>query len=292
MVCRVPGEDGEDKKIGLLVPVEIRVRQDQGYTGPYGSKSLYQIPRPENGEIKGEVFSLWEEEEAYVTIGGVLGDMIENGTLPANSVKWSAPGHTDVTDKKEFKVEWATAGQKEVRLELLGSEHLIHFTVPDVGSIGISNPLLLADLAAQELLLIRNKGIEVRNAVDAKYGTTGGTGGARQDAIRHSTWNAVMGNLLGQQKALLASTANEYTGKVDAKAIASNATMDLNNNYEGALRGHLQFGQSLTTQQLMEQMEAAYDAGNVLIKWTPETSTVNDHHGILRWSTGEKLFNE
>jgi hypothetical protein len=68
--------------------------------------------------------------------------------------------------------------------------------------------------------------------------------------------------------------------------------MDLNNNYEGALRGHLQFGQNLTIQQLMDQMEALYDAGNALIKWIPDTNTVNDHHGMLRWSTGERLFNE
>jgi hypothetical protein len=282
-----------------LLPIEVRVRQDQGYTGPHGSKSLYQEPRPENGLIKGEVFALWDNEnppganeEAYITISGELGDLIDNGDLPENSIKWEAPAHTDAFDESEFRVEWGATGQKEVKLTLLDKTILVHFTVPDVGSIGISNPLLLADLAAQELLLIRNKGIEVRDAVDAKYGTTGGTGGARQDAIRHSTWNAVIGNLLGQQKALLASTANEYTGKVDAAAISSNAVMDLNNNYEGALRGHLQFGQNLTIQQLMDQMEALYDAGNALIKWIPDTNTVNDHHGMLRWSTGERLFNE
>jgi len=282
-----------------ILPIEVRIRQDQGYTGPHGSKSLYQEPRPENGLIKGEVFALWDNEdpsganeEAYVTIGGDLGSFIDDEALPANSVKWEAPAHTDVFDEREFRVDWGSTGQKEVKLKLFDKTILVHITVPDVGSIGINNPLLLADLAAQELLLIRDKGIEVRDAVDAKYGTTGGTGGARQDAIRHSTWNAVIGNLLGLQKALLASTANEYTGKVDAAAISSNAVMDLNNNYEGALRGHLQFGQTLTTQQLMDQMEALYDAGNALIKWIPDTNTVNDHHGMLRWSTGEKLFND
>lgn len=282
-----------------VLPIEVRVRQDQGYTGPHGSKSLYQEPRPENGLIKGEVFALWDNEdpsganeEAYVTIGGDLGSFIDDEALPENSVKWEAPAHTDVFDEREFRVDWGSTGQKEVKLTLFDKTILVHITVPDVGSIGINNPLLLADLAAQELLLIRDKGIEVRDAVDAKYGTTGGTGGARQDAIRHSTWNAVIGNLLGLQKALLASTANEYTGKVDAAAISSNAVMDLNNNYEGALRGHLQFGQSLTTQQLMDQMEALYNAGNALIKWIPDANTVNDHHGMLRWSTGEKLFND
>ena len=282
-----------------LLPIEVRVRQDQGYTGPHGSKSLYQEPRPENGLIKGEVFALWDNEnppganeEAYITIGGELGDLIDNGDLPENSIKWEAPAHTDAFDESEFRVEWGTTGQKEVKLTLLDKTILVHITVPDVGSIGISNPLLLFDLSLTELLLIEDKGEEVRDAVDAKYGTTGGTGGARQDAIRHSTWNAVVANILGMQKALLASTANEYTGKVDAAAISSNAVMDLNNNYEGALRGHLQFGQSLTTQQLMDQMEALYDAGNALIKWIPDTNTVNDHHGMLRWSTGEKLFNE
>jgi hypothetical protein len=282
-----------------LLPIEVRVRQNQGYTGPHGSASLYQQPRPENGLIKGEVFALWDNEddpdaneEAYITIGGELGSLIDYGDLPENSIKWEAPDHTNTFDESEFRVEWGTTGQKEVTLTLLDKTILVHFTVPDVGSIGISSPLLLADLALQELLLIRDKGIEVRDAVDLKYGTTGGTGGARQDAIRHSTWNAVIGNLLGQQKALLASTANEYTGKVDAAAISSNAVMDINNNFEGALRGHLQFGQSLTIQQLMDQMEALYDAGNALIKWIPDTNTVNSHHGMLRWSTGERLFNE
>jgi hypothetical protein len=282
-----------------LLPIEIRVRQDQGYTGPHGSKSLYQVPRPENGLIKGEVFSLWDNEnppganeEAYITIGGELGEMIDNGDLPDNSIKWEAPDHATTFNESEFRVEWGATGQKEVKLTVIDKVTLIHFTVPDVGSIGISNPILLADLSLTELLLIKNKGEAVRDAVDAKYGTTGGTGGARQDAIRHSTWNAVVANILGIQKALLASTANEYTGKVDASAISSNAVMDMNNNFEGATRGNLQFGQNLTIQDFMDQMEALYDAGNALIKWIPDTNTVNDHHGMLRWSTGGKLFNE
>jgi len=282
-----------------LLPIEIRVRQDQGYTGPHGSKSLYEVPRPENGLIKGEVFSLWDNEnpsganeEAYITVGGELGDMIDNGDLPDNSIKWEAPDHTTTFDEREFRVEWGATGQKEVKLTIIDKLTKVHITVPDVGFFGRNNPLLLLELSLTELLLVEDKGIEVRDAVDTKYGTTGGTGGARQDAIRHSTWNAVVANILGLQKARVASTANEYTGKVDGRAIASNAVMDLNNNYEGALRGHLQFGQNLTMQQLMDQMEALYDAGNALIKWIPDTNTVEDHHGMLRWSTGERLFNE
>lgn len=273
-----------------LLPVEVRVRQDEGHTGPHGSKSLYQTPRPENGNIKGEVFSLWEDEEAYVTIGGALGDMIENGNLPANSVKWSAPDHTDVTDKKEFKVEWATKGQREVKLELFGSEHLIHFTVPDVGVMGRTNVVLVQFIGITDLGYIWGAGQSARDVVDAKYGTTGATGGTRQDAIRHSTWNAVVAHRLGLNRTIMATTANEYTGKMDAKAIASNATMDLNNNYEGALKGYLQMGQPLTLQQFMDQLEAAYNAGNSLIKWIPDANTVEAHHGMLRWSDGKKLF--
>jgi hypothetical protein len=288
-------------RIGLVFPVEIRVRQDPGYTGPHGSKSLYQEPRPQNGFIKGEVFSLWDNEnppganeEAYVTIGGGLGELIDNGHLPANSVKWEAPGHSTTFDESEFRVEWGATGQKEVKLTVFGEALLIHFTVPDVGSFGRNSPILLVDVSLTELLLIEDRGEEVRDAVAAKYGTTGGTGGARQDAIRHSTWNAVVANILGLEKTLLASRANEYTGKVDAqpRAIASNTVMDLNNNYEGAIRGHLQLGHNLTMLQFMDQMEALYDAGNALIKWIPHTNTVEEHHGMLRWSTGERLFDE
>lgn len=128
-------------------------------------------------------------------------------------------------------------------------------------------------------------------AVDAKYGTTGATGGTRQDAIRHSTWNCVLAHRLGLNKTGMAATANEYTGKMDNAAISSNSVMDMNNNMRGALKGSVQINPILTLEQAMNLMEGLYDGGNSLKKWIPDNNTVENHHGMLRWSNGQKPFN-
>ena len=88
---------------------------------------------------------------------------------------------------------------------------------------------------------------------------------------------------------MLATTANEYTGKMDNGAISSNTVMDLNNNYQGALHGQLQTTE-LTLHQAINAMEEQYDAGNSLIKWIPDNTSVETHHGMVRWSNGPTLF--
>lgn len=177
-----------------------------------------------------------------------------------------------------------------MKLNLLGAEQIIHFTVPDVGVMGRTHPNVVAIIGITDLGYIWGAGTSAREAVMAKYGQSPGTGGARQDAIRHSTWNCVVAQRLGLNRTVLATTANEYTSKMDMAGISSNSVMDLNNNYQGALHGQLQTTE-LTLQQAIEAMELQYDSGNVLIKWIPESNSVENHHGMVRWSNGPALFN-
>ena len=279
-----------------LEPIELRVRQNVGHTGPWGSKSLYEVPKPLNGDIIGEVFSLWNTEEAYVTVGGSIATLIGSGDMEEDAVVWSAPDHTDVKDTSEFRVEWTTFGNKEVEFEFSGTTYLIHFAVPDVGSIGRTNPFLVQYIGLVDLHYIWQAGTSAKQAVDAKYGTTPSTGGTRQDAIRHSTWNAVVANRLGIARTKAATTANEYTGKHSANAIASNTVMDLHNNHTGALFGDLLLatGKVIPANQsvtyFIGQMERYYDNGNHLLKWIRDTDTVESHYGMLRWSDDRRLF--
>jgi hypothetical protein len=100
----------------------------------------------------------------------------------------------------------------------------------------------------------------------------------------------VVAQKLGLNRTVLATTANEYTSKMDMAGISSNTVMDLNNNYQGALHGQLQTIE-LTLQQAIAAMEGQYDAGNSLIKWIPDNHSVETHHGMVRWSNGPTLFN-
>jgi hypothetical protein len=281
--------DGVSIYVSLL-PVEIRVRQDKGKKGPHGSPVMYETPRPQNGDIRGELFSLWPNEEAYVTIVEPLGNIIDAGDFPDDMVEWSSPDLATVMNKKEYKVIWTKTGLKVVKLMIAGKEFKIRINVPDVGKWDRTSDKIRELVGDANLAAVWVFGTNSMEKVELKYGVGAGAGGTKQDAVRHSTWNAATAQLLGLAKTILATTANEYHGKHSASAFSSNATMDLHNNLFGASVGS-QTPVAVTLDQWIIEMENIFDQGS-LHAWTPPANNVSSHFHMLRYSTQAKIFND
>ena len=134
--------------------------------------------------------------------------------------------------------------------------------------------------------MVWQNGHDVGAAVAERYGKSGSEGGARQDAIRHSTWNAVCAQIIGQGDTFAATKANEHFGKHQKKAFSSNATMDLQNNWTGAAT---YVGTDRDLQGWITELEAVYDLG-FLFRWEPPEKNVSSHDHMMRKSTGAKIF--
>ncbi len=272
-----------------LLPVEIRVRQNN-VLGPHGSQPAYFPAKPDDGNVAGELFALWPNEEAFVSLGGVLGDLVDAGGLPENFVQWSGPGLPNKNNEREFRVGWADSGLKVVTLMIGGCEFKIRLNVPDTATMKLNSDELKA-LVGGAWITAGIYGVLTRNKVAAKYGADGAHGGTKQDAIRHSTWNAVTAQLIGREITLIITTANEHTGRFDQNALASNCTMDLfNNDYGATVGGNLAAtGSTIGADDWISVLETAFAAGE-LRAWTPPEKTVTTHDNILRKSDQTKIF--
>jgi len=254
----------------LLLPVEVRVRQDPGYIGPFGKPAMYETPRPDNGDAVGELFSLWEGEQAFVTIGGALGDLIDQGNLPANTVQWSEADLPNMADVKEYPVSWATTGIKIVTLNIAGEEFKIHINIPPTGMFRLDDQALKDAVGAlTNYPLILALGVKARNNVQLVTGETPGQGSTRQDALRHSTWNLLAAAAVGANKTLMVTTANEHSGKEGATLFEVGGT-------------------EVDTMDAINLMEQYFDDAR-LRAWTPPENSVSSHHHILRKSDRTKI---
>ncbi len=274
-----------------LLPMELRVRQDN-VPGPHGSPPMYATPRPDDGNAVGELFSLWPAEEAYVTLGGALADLIQAGNLPANFVKWSAPDLPNKTNEKEYKVHWNNSGLKVVKLEIGGQEFLIRINVPDTGSMKLHDDALKNHVGLANWALCGALGVKARTNVALWTGESPENGGTRQDALRHSLWNMLSAAAIGLDKTIAITTANEHTGRMDQAAYSSNTTMDLFNNGRGAAEGAALYqpgGTQVDTLVGFNHMKQIFDNAG-LRAWTPPANNVSNHHHMLRKSDQTTIY--
>jgi hypothetical protein len=279
-------------KTGILLPVELRVRQNAGHTGPHGSGAMYSTPRPDNGQPWGELFSLWENEESYLTIGGALGALVDAGSVPAGFVKWSSAEVAPATNQKEYRVIWNTTGQKEVKLEIGSQEFIVRFNIPNTGTWRLHDDALKNHVGLDNWALCGALGLKARNNVQLLSGQDPGTGDTKQDALRHSTWNLLSAAAIGKPKTIVITTGNEHSGRLDQAAFSSNSTMDLFNNDRGGTEGAALFqpgGTQVDTLAAIKHMRLIYEAGN-LRAWTPYENNVNTHHHIIRKSDQKTIF--
>jgi hypothetical protein len=293
-----------------LLPVEVRMIQT--VNGPHGSAPMYATPQPLDGNSVGELFSLWPTEKGTFVLAEPLAGMIIRNELPAGFVKWSNPdpsqplgGQGEVSGKadvSEFEVKWAFSGLKEIKLEVGTHIYNLNVNIPATGQFDLDTNL--ASMSHLQVLVgtiefagILSVGVGVRSAVETKYGENGGNGGTRQDAIRHSTWNAASAENFGKWKTIMVSTANERRGRYHEVAFSSNSTMDLYNNNVGANAGELEFNtppnRSIieSIAGMMDAMETKFSSGE-LWAWTPPNSTVWTHANLIRKSNQIKIFGQ
>jgi len=219
--------------------------------------------------------------------------MVDQNKLPAGTVKWSGDELQAEEDVSEFKVEWSSHGMKVVTLKIASTTITLHFNVPDTGTLNRDDNALLQQIGILCYGTIGINGVAAINRVEAKYGTTASTGGTRQDAIRHSTWNAISAQACGAAFTRAFTTANERTGQYQQVALASNTTMDLHNNSVGIEAGELLFGTNtpMEVDDWIERMEEKFDNAE-LWAWTPPNNSVSSHDNILRKSDQSKIFEE
>ena len=276
------------KRANILLPVEVRIVQYED--GPHGSKPMYSIPKPDYGDPVGELFSLWPNEKATFEIGAPLGFLIDSSGFKSGSVKWSADDITMKNDTAYFDVQWSTSGMKQVHLEFGSLKLDLHVSIPNTGSLDLSQNVvddqpLIRQIGLDVYVNIGLIGNRAQQAVAVRYFAKPGT---KQDAIRHSTWNACSAVSYGKFKTLLVTTANEYHGQHSDKALASNTTMDLHNNEVGATAGDAHFNTLplKSMDELIREMETKFSNGD-LWAWTPPNADVFFHDNILRKSNME-----
>lgn len=277
-----------------LLPVEVRAFQD--VYGPHGSPPMYLL-KPDDGQPFGDLLSVWPGEKMTFYIGEPIAGMLRQNLLPAEMIKWRADGIFPLSNTEDFEVQWSTPGLKHVNLQVGSATFKLYVNVPDTGAIDFkSDPSqdgpLIAAIGFAEYTAIALAGLEIQQRVINRYGQTGGTGGTKQDAIRHSSWNAFgawhVG--VGKAKMITFSTANEYHGRYFAAGFASNTTMDLHNNDHGATTGGLFMGiPTATAEGWIDTMEQEYDLGKLRI-WTPPNANVNNHSHVLKKSDGKRIF--
>ena len=277
-----------------FLPVEVRAFQDED--GPHGSAPMYAPPRPDDGQPFGDLLALWPSEKAIFRIGDPLATMLAGNQLPAGTVKWTGDDIPEQANVGEIEVQYWTPGLKHINLQIGASNYRLYVNVPETGNLDLTgNPLTDQALIAQVGLIDYGKigasGVQMRNRVAIRYGQDGGTGGTRQDAIRHSSWNAFAAEQVGKAKTIIVTTANEFHGRYFAAAFASNCTMDLHNNDVGATAGNAYFGTTPLKfpEELIDEMEAKFDAGE-LWAWTPPNANVNTHWHILKKSKRAKIL--
>ena len=238
--------------------------------------------------------SAWVNEKITFGVAEPLAGMISRNEFPAGTVKWTADGLPSQNDVNTFDVQWTSPGLKHVNLQIGSAIFHLYVNVPDTLTLDYSgNPLndasLILAIGSFSYGTISGAGLTAKNAVEITYGQTSGTGGTRQDAIRHSTWNAIGAALAGKTKMIIFSTANEHNGQFSKVALASNTTMDLFNNDVGATVGNSYFNSPNPLPNLMAQMELKFDAGD-LRAWTPKNATVFQHSSIIKKSDETKIF--
>lgn len=281
----------------ILLPLEVRAFQDED--GPHGSPPMYAPPRPDDGQPFGDLLSLWPAEKATFGIGEPIAGMLQRNELPAGTVKWTGDDLIEKTDVATFDVQWWTPGLKHVNLQIGATIYHLYVNIPDTGSLDFtppgltpgSNQALKNAIGRIEYGKILAAGGVVRDWVRNRYGQDGATGGTRQDAIRHSSWNAVSAEQVGKAKTIVFSTANEFHGQYFTAGFASNCTMDLHNNEAGAIAGdaYLNATPLKTANELIDAMEVKFNAGELWV-WTPPNANVNQHSHILKKSNRNKIF--
>ena len=287
-------------KAEILLPVEVRAFQDED--GPHGSPPMYAPPRPDDGQPFGDLFSLWPSEKATFRIGDPIATMLAGNQLPAGTVKWTGDDIAEQVNVGEIEVQYWTPGLKQINLQIGTSIFHLYVNVPDTKNLdfiqpSLSNPDPPANQAVKDAIgrfdydKILWSGLQMRTRVEQRYGQTGATGGTRQDAIRHSSWNAFAAEQVGKAKTILLTTANEFHGQYFGAAFASNCTMDLHNNDVGATAGNAYFGTTPLKfpEEIIDEMEAKFDAGE-LWAWTPPNANVNTHWHILKKSNRSRIF--
>ena len=273
----------------LLLPVEVRAFQY--VNGPHGSPPMYSPPRPDNGNASGELFSLWPNEKTTFRIGEPIAGMLQRNELPAGTVRWTADEVTGQNDTAAFEVQWATPGARLVTLNIGSSTYSMLVNVPNTGSYDLNSPALIARVGPGAYIQMGEYGVEARDLIIARYGEDPGTGGTRQDAIRHSTWNAMCAQDWGAASTLLVTTANEYRGRYSNAGLASNSTMDLHNNGHGAAVGNAYFP-GMSTRKLPSELATELEtkfANGELAAWTPTLASVSTHSSIIRKSNQRKF---
>jgi hypothetical protein len=284
-----------------LVAVEARAFQD--VNGPHGSAPMYAPPQPDDGKPFGDLLSAWPNEKITFGIAEPLAGIIGRNELPAGYVQWTADGLAPQNNVNTFDVQWATPGLKHVDLQVGTATFHLYVNVPDTKNLDYLgsglNPVsaFLVDSALRDEIGDSNYtaisiiGLQMQQRVSVRYGQTGGTGGTRQDAIRHSSWNAGGASQVGKSAMITFSTANEYHGRHSAAGFASNTTMDLHNNDTGATAGNAYFvaGIPKDPETLIDEMEAKFNAGELWI-WTPPNADVNHHNHVLKKSNSTRIF--
>jgi hypothetical protein len=252
---------------------------------------MYNPPQPLDGQPWGDLFSAWKNEKVAFVLGEPIAGMLQRNELPAGTVKWTADNVAAKENVAEYEVQFTTTGLKQVHLQIGGTTYDLRINVPDTGALNRDDDALLQQVGILAMGTATINGISARDRVQLKYGVDAAHGGTRQDAIRHSTWNAITAQAIGENFTRLITTANERTGQYQGAALASNTTMDLHNNGVGIDAGKLLFGTNtpMTTDDWIARMEVKFDNAE-LWAWTPPNATVSTHSSILRKSTQAKIY--
>jgi hypothetical protein len=290
MTAPPPGPSGLASFSRYLLPVEIRVRQ-KNVQGPHGSAAMYAEAKPLDGNAVGELFSLWPNEHAFVTVGGSIAEMLQNNP-PANFVKWSSAGLANASHQAEYEVHWNDPGLKEVNLEIGGKTFVIRINVPDTGTMRRDDDALKNQVGLTNWALCGALGIKARTNVSLWTSEAPETGGTKQDALRHSLWNMLSAAAIGREHTIAITTANEHTGRMDQAAFSSNTTMDLFNNAKGAAEGAAHYqpgGTPVDTLDAFNHMKGIFDSAG-LRAWTPPANNVMNHHHMIRKSDQTTIY--
>jgi len=145
---------------GPLPPVDIKVHQDNPNSGPEGQARKY-INAPEV-YIASNLFCLWPNEQAKVKVK-LPPPFDQQQNLPAGLIKWTVPGHTIPDNTLEAPLAWNLGlinNTKEVKINIGGSEFMLHFKVQGVGFLSELEASALLPNAAPVMLYHRQEAID------------------------------------------------------------------------------------------------------------------------------------
>lgn len=204
----------------LLLPLEIK-----SHTGPFT-----------NGRVD-SLLSAWNGEFLNLYIDSPVD--LQNLVSQENPITWVTPGSLSKTppaNTVEASVRWAKDGIKFAEISVFGKKKRIYIDVPWVGDLSEDDLVLMDPLSAGIVRYTWARAAETW--AKSKERSPGDT---IANALQHSYWSALIASdsYLGSAKAILYTTAHEFTNCYLDHQPAVDSTMDMRNNFVGSTSIHI-----------------------------------------------------